>query len=610
MRSLSGTLLAAQKAASQVPYVKVEVVDRVAGIARLNWERLYTGGEPDFHHALTLPGDGSFVRARVDSSSYQLYVQRVANPGPGSNFGSWSLFEAVSPASGIALCSQESQVLLFYVGPDQVSLRLRESNDYGASFGSAVPVATAAAPAGWMAAAYSDSGTVALFYSVGGTVYVVKRSGGSWGSPSAWSHSAADISGLACIYDGDWDLAVCGRDSSNSYKVWVCLYGDGYLQGSDTWSSLKEVMLASPDSNTQFRCPSLALPDVFRLLFVEKYTGTEAYSYPLWSHSLPVAGFAANLWREPVPFNFPCEYGLALACHGSYAWLSAPGGVWRALLVPASAELTGDVLLLTMMDEPGGGWARVELRNDDGRYGSPGSGNLAALREGSEIRISPGYRTPAGDEFSAGPAYWVEGWEHTSAGAEARLVLRAVSGWELLRRWRARRQFAWPSGQKNIFNLLSFVLARAGLEFTTLSYSSTLVSHYPAFTISPAESGATAVRRLLEMVPDVLFFRGSCAYLWNPQASDSSIYSYGTGHAIIEGRFGVGGPAANRVQVFGSGVMKDNLDWESIAGVYDRLVQVYDLNLATLAKAEERGQAEMRRAQMASLSGEITEPVP
>ena len=41
MRSLSGTLLEAQRSASGSPYVRVEVVERMGGVARLMWERIY-----------------------------------------------------------------------------------------------------------------------------------------------------------------------------------------------------------------------------------------------------------------------------------------------------------------------------------------------------------------------------------------------------------------------------------------------------------------------------------------------------------------------------------------------------------------------------------------
>ena len=65
MRQISGTLSAAQKAASNTPYVKLEAKAKIAGVDRLEWDRLYTGSEDDYFHAVTMPGDGSLVRARI-----------------------------------------------------------------------------------------------------------------------------------------------------------------------------------------------------------------------------------------------------------------------------------------------------------------------------------------------------------------------------------------------------------------------------------------------------------------------------------------------------------------------------------------------------------------
>ena len=68
MRTLSSALLNAQKSASGIPYVKVEVSDRIAGVTRLRWTRLYTGSEDDSYHAAAMPVDGSLIRARVSSA--------------------------------------------------------------------------------------------------------------------------------------------------------------------------------------------------------------------------------------------------------------------------------------------------------------------------------------------------------------------------------------------------------------------------------------------------------------------------------------------------------------------------------------------------------------
>ncbi len=614
MRTLSSTLLAAQKSSTRLPYVKLEILDRVAGITRLNWTRLYSGSEPDFHHNATMPGDGSLVRARVDPSSYQLYRQRVASPGPGSDFSPWTGVCTVSSTSGIALTSRGFRVLLFYVDTDQRTILVRESTNYGATFGSPTSITIAASTVGWLAAAINNSDVVCLFYSIGGTVYTVKRTGGSWGSPSAWTNSAAAITGIGCVYQGDWDLAICGQDSAGNYKVWTCVYGDGYYQSPGTWSGLAELTVASPGSNVEFRCPYVNLPDVFRIFFVEKYSGTASYSHPYWSHSLATAEYISNLWREPVPFNLTSNYGLALAHSGFYSWLSAPSGVWRAALLPSSVDVTDDIIGLIAQTDPSSGKIQIDLRNDDGRYSGPPS----PIKLGSEVLVSPGYHTASGMEMSSGPAYWIEGWTYRfPVGADQRVcpntfVIHASDAWGLLESWKARRQFVWASGSVNVFQLLNFIMARAGLELSSFSNSDALVNLYPAFTINPGESGRSAMLRLLSKVPDVLFFRGNYGYIVNPLSSDSSIYAYGTSHAILEAEYAKRAREANRVQVFGlqsSVAMTEDWDWEEIDLVYDRLAQVHDINLDTAAEAHARGEAMLRHAAIESTDGYIVVPL-
>jgi len=605
MRTLPSALLAAQKSASAVPYVKVEISDRIGGIRRLDWQRLYSGGEADSYHAATMPGDGSLIRCRVDSGS--LYRQRVTSPGPGSNFSSWTFTDAAAGA-GVALVSRAAQVLLFYVGTNGRTIYVRESSDYGATFGSATAITTAAAAVGWLAAGLKADNTVLLIYSVGGTVYAVKRSGGTWGSPAAWTNSLASVSGLACQYEADFNVVVSGSDAQGACKVWTCIYGDGYSQAVGTWSPLREVAVASAGSNMQFRAPFLAYPDVFRLTFVEKYSGSESYSRPHFSFSPATADYADNLWREPVPMNLASDYGLAIAYSTSDVWLTTPSGVWQASLTTPALDVTADVLELTTETDADGGQLRLVLRNDDGRYLDL-SGENAVIKAGGEVRVSPGYQTASGPLASSGLAYWIEGWEYASGEGKATLVLHARDGWQLLEGWRSRRQYAWAQGEKNVFQLLSFVMARVSLEFFSAGSSSVVTDLYPSFTIQPGESGAMAVRRLLAVVPDVIFFRGHFAYIKNPQSDEASAYSYGTEHAIFHGRYGSQRPQANRVQVFGDGPFVEAFGWNEIDDAYDRVRQVHDLNLNTVARARDRADAEMRHQEIASRGGEILVPV-
>src|SRR3972149_7006774 len=112
MRTLTSALLAAQKSASATPYLKVVISDRIGGVRRLAFLRLYTGSEPDGYHAAAMPADGSLLRARVASG--RLHYQRVASPGAGSDFSAWTDLGACAGA-GVALCADGSRGLLFYV---------------------------------------------------------------------------------------------------------------------------------------------------------------------------------------------------------------------------------------------------------------------------------------------------------------------------------------------------------------------------------------------------------------------------------------------------------------------------------------------------------------
>lgn len=602
MRLLSSALLAAQKEASAVPYLRVVISDRIGGVRRLALQRLYQGSEADSYHAAAVPGDGSLLRARVDSG--QLYYQRVAAPGPGSDFSAWTGLAPAAQAD-VALAAAGASVLLFYVDTDGSTILLRESSDYGATLGQPQALATASGSVEWLAAGLKPNGDALLLYSVGATVYALQRSAGGWGSPAAWTNSVASLAGLACYYSRDFNVLVAGTDAGGDAFLWSCVFGDGFAQAAGTWSALSEITRASSGSGVSFRTPFLSQPDTYRLTFVEKYTGTEAYSRPYHSHTPLTADFADGLWREPVPLNLSSEYGMAIAFSGSDVWFSTPSGVWQAPLALPQEDVSADLLELEAEDRPFAGRLRLALRNDDGRY----SALPAAIKLGAEVRVSPGYVTASGPSASDGPAYWIEAVEHTSGGGSAALVIHARDAWGLLSAWRARRQYTWAAGERTVFSLLRFLFGRAGLEFASQGGSLTAFSLYPAFTMHPGESGLTAVQRLLAMLPDVVFVQGSIAYLKEPQASDPADYAYGTDHPLHSGRYSALLPPANRAQVFGDGVFAERADWAAVEAFYDTIQQEHDLNITALSDAQDRADAILRQAAIAAAGGEIVVPV-
>ena len=619
MRNLSATLLAAQKKSSSTPYLRVEVSSRIAGVVRLNWNRLYEGTEDDCYHAMTISGDGSLLRFRITlpDDSRKLYRQRVPNPSPQSDFSQWS-YTGEYDVYRVACSSLSNEVSLFWVNGSR-EIYQQKSTDNGATWGSPSLIDYSPTTAIYgLAAAYKPNGDIALFLADQSTLYIKKCINNEWQAKIAWDKQTGDLSGVAVFYESDWNLIVSGKDSDGNFKLWRLVYGDGGEVPSGTWSQLEELASAPADGDFEYLNPFLDKPDTYRLFFIEKFSGSESYCRPFYSHSIPGSKFIDNLWREPVPFDLSTEYGLAIAHYGSYCWLSNAKGVWRSELAQESLNLSKDVLSARIeLAHQAEGRCVIELRNDDGRYSHPGEGDLAALDLGCEVEVSPGYFTSQGNEVSEGLRFWVDSYEHVNSGGKASLFIHASDGWGLVKNWRARHQFRWnkEGSDKSLRDIIAFILARAGLKLEVKSASSTITSFYPDFTVHLNNSGDTLLNKLLSFAPDLLFFEGTKAYLLNPQPSDGSTYSYGSSHPILEGRYGKRAWEFNRVQVEGYDpqsdkiIIVDSFSFAQVSKLHDRLKYLEDQNLDSVERARERGEAYLREVEIESLSGAILVPV-
>ncbi|MPZ50722.1 MAG: hypothetical protein GEU75_15725 [Dehalococcoidia bacterium] len=534
----------------------------------------------------------------------------MALPGPESDFSSWTSHGTVSAQAAVALAASGSSVFLFYADADTTTLRLKESADNGATYGSASTVATAASAVTYLAAAVATGGDRVLFWTVGASVWT-SRYDGSWSTPAEWTNTVASISGIACRYRLDWDVVICGEDGSGDAKVWTAIYGDGINQTADSWSAPAEVTTATASSGVTFLSPAVEFLQHWRLFFVEKYTGDQAYTRLQWSTMIGTADFSQELWREPAPFDYTGDYGVAATGRNldGRLWLSAAAGVWSGGLL-AQLDLSEDAIETVVQLDQDAGRARVVLRNDPagsgsaGRYAGHGSAGLSLLQRGARLELAAGYRTPDGAEFSAGPAFWIEAIEQVT-GPRPRLVILARDGWWLLERWHARRQFFWPSGAKAVSQLLEFICSRAGVEYGSISSSAALTTLQPAFTVHPGESGKTAVLRLLATVPDVAIMQGGVFTVRHPRPDDEADYEYGTAHAIVAGRYRNSGSQSNRVRVIGSGVSNEAFDFAGIEAAGERIAQVIDLNLTTASRTGDRATSVLRDAEMQARRDEI-----
>ncbi|MCX7912373.1 MAG: hypothetical protein N2506_05375 [Dehalococcoidales bacterium] len=615
MRELSPALLEAQRSPSAIPYVRLEAVNRACGVLRCDWTRLYTGSEPDYYHAVTVPADGSLVRVRIGppADSRKVYRQRVVAPGAGSNFSQW-LYTGQYNAVVVTAASLGAEVSIFWVNTSREVKRIR-STDYGANFGSAETLDyTPTTSVYGIAAAYKPNGDLAVFFADQSTLYVKKCVGGQWQTKSAWNKSTGNLSGVGCIYDGDWNILVTGKDTSGNFKLWATVYGDGGAVPAGSWSALKEIASAPSGGSFEYLHPFLDKVDVYRCFFVEKFSGSEAYSRPFWSHTVAGSGFADGLWREPVPFNLTADYGLALTHDAAGVWLSSPSGVWQAPRQLRTLDLTSDIIRLKQEIHGDDGFLVVELGNDSGRYSSPGEGELAVLGIGCQLDFSFGYLTGGGAQTGGVTGYRLEAYEHVVLPSRSSIVLHAVDGWQALSAWRARHQFRWnrSAAETSVLGIMRFVLARVGLPLEVKSSSSVVTGFYPDFTISPGDSGKDVLGKLLSFVPDRLFIEGNTAYLVNPLPSDVAVYTYGDGHAIVEGYYRKAAQPLNRVLVEGyssSPVLVNSFAWEGIIRGDERLLYIEDRNITSIAQAQQRALAFLRRAEIGAGGGSILVPV-
>lgn len=628
MKSLSAELLAAQKQGQVRPAVRLMVRDRQGADLRLNWLSLYSGMEPDGPNACVQASDGSLVRARVDPGTNKLWIGRVTDPTQSGQWTAWTDSGDTAYVGQVALAAQPSgpKVFLFFVATSGFILYMRESTDYGATFGAKVQVVSEGSGIiASVAAAIQSNGEPIAFYShdpagsgSDAVVKVVKRASGTWGSPAAWPHGGKfQFKGLACSYQGDFNLLAAGRDSAtgNPWRLWSVIYGDGFKVGAGSWSALSEVEIADPNLQFQYSYPTLIFLDVFRAAYVGSYTGSGGYNR-LYHLRIPQGGdFIDGNWTDPAPANISTAYGASLAYDSpsAYIYLVGANFAYRASASGAAAvDLSARLVAYRAVDRYGEDAATIELDNADGALNNIGQAGNAyeAVHRGALVELSPGYEASAGKQYRQRPSLWIESHRHLTTEGTARLVLECVGGWGMLAGWRASRQYVWAGGSKNVFGIASRILAFAGLElFSTGESSAELANFYPAFTIPPGMEGKTALLRLMDKIPDLIFWDLSAAYAKQLSASEAADYSYGgTGdHIILRGEYDTSTPVQNHAEVFGAaGSFGEALDYGEIALVGHRLAKVTDYTYDTNAESGSRASAELRQAQARASRGRIT----
>jgi hypothetical protein len=653
MKTLSSTLLAAQKKPHRLPYVEAKVYDYEAGIKRLSWTRIYEGSEPDNHHGIAFDGNGDMHRIRSGGSSTLLYQKQtlpvdvppsfpLTFPIPLVNPASFDVWTQIATdcAGPCAIAAYGAKVYIFYRTTGNVLWKYY-SHDYGQSWQNAQLVAYAAVLS--MAACWWGTGELVVCFSLKSneltgivlntsTQVIVQQRIVSFTPPH--THIITATYGIGATYDPFWpqcEIVFAGKESDspyNHYNIFRTWFSDSYYFGA-----LESFVVVPDGEDLTYEYPDCHLPasaqsyETNRIIAVEKYTGTTAYTRPLTCHMVKGTYWSDTAFTEPRPFlDIAPTYGLRFQSTVDYWWLEKPDGVWRAPRPAGSPlDLSKDIISLTV----GAGLVPahaliIELDNSKGQY-NVGEGLVPSLiNKRSEIALKLGYKTTAGSEAVDAGTYWIDGWEYRSATLQGRATgqstffLFCLDGWGLMDRWSARYQLRWnkdDASPKNVWQILYQLLSRVGIKLTNTPskpQSSAINNFYPDFAVIPGTSGDTAVRRLLSFVPDRLVFRGQEAFTKNPLANEESCYSYGEGHVVLSGEYR-DESHTSRARAIGrdtgdNRVLEEALDWDLLALAIDQLEQDYDPNLQDATRAQERADALLREASLRAERGNLVVP--
>jgi hypothetical protein len=227
MRTLSDTLLAAQKKSDRLPYIEARVYDYEAGIKRLTWTRLYTGSEPDNHHGTAFDGEGSMHRIRAAAGN-KLYHQKVASPGPGADFSQWTQIgtDCAGPCA-VAACG--ARLYIFYRTTTNLLWKYY-SHDYGQTWDNAQLASYAdvlSMAAAWCVGPDPDSPTpiVVCFALKSNQINaIVLDTGTQSATEHTWSdgnHPLLNTYGVGATYNASLDqceVVLAGKESNSPYN--------------------------------------------------------------------------------------------------------------------------------------------------------------------------------------------------------------------------------------------------------------------------------------------------------------------------------------------------------------------------------------------------------
>lgn len=623
MRTLTSTLLAAQRARASTPHLAITITNRKAGVRQLRWEPYQTTTTTG-PHAAAISQNGALHRLRIDTATNTLHRQSVPPASQTVNNAAWHSWTSFRTNTLLCALAQWGANLLALAvdstNPTQVHESL--SPDNGATWTAFTLAITHTESISHVAAAAKADGTVVAVVTGATTVTAYKRSpDATWGSPVhvAGGADLATKRGVAVHHRGDWNILVAAQDAATGNAVLArFVFGDGFTRAVNTWGSRLDIQTASATSATTYSYPALHNPDVHRCTFRETYTGTGAYDRTMHSYQPLAADFPPDTWREPLPLDITSDHGLAITTDGVNAvWLTSAGLAYRAPLALTTLDVTDDVIEAHIYEsEYSTRPAVIILDNSHGKYDTPGLAPVAALQLGADVEIAPGYRTTAGNETSTLGHHTITALTHVYNDAgQAHLRIEARPLFHLLHEFTPTRLYTRTN--VNGFQPAATIAGRAGVALSSLSSSSAFTNLNISLLLLPGVSGLTALQQLLQRYTDRLLARGPQLLVIDPLPGAPSEASYHVNnpneHPIIAASYTKRAPVAAWYQAHGQSgdnpVLGEHIDFDALGHTTASALQAIDHALTTEADADARALAMHRTAQIATNADQLIAPV-
>ena len=526
MRSLSGTLTAAQKAATRTPAITAVLWNRPQtpnNPRRLRWANYYDGAENDDPIAAAIATDGSLVRIRANGTTIE--HNRVASPGSGSTYSTWSTLATGQTDGPVALAAGPSgELIALWTKTSGTVLVSAVSTDNGATWGSPSNLVTEGAAIASIAVTFHrDSGSTpsdaAAFYVVSNGAKILRRTSGSWaGSGTAWTLGASvtTLTGIAATHGGgDFYLAFTGTDTDGNPRLWTNVVGNENLPPG-AWGSLVVVQEADADSTVTFSHPALDYSDNgHTLTFTRKEAGNVADTRTYATQ--PTDGINAQWWFEPWPTAASSTAGAAICRDSSdETWLATSSQVYHAPYT-ATLDVAGQLLAFDIRFALESTRATVELDQTI----QTGVQDYA----GGSIRLALGYTTSAGNEYGNSIDLHIDSVDKAVVRGRRFATLHCSGPWEAARATHAQQAWSRDAAAMSRANIFDFLAARARIDAEKGTTSSNWSNIKPAFAWQAGESVYTAAKRLLRPAEEAV--RADEGYFRVLSRPTSSSYDYG-----------------------------------------------------------------------------------